>query len=60
MKVKIYFSLLVTFLLNISLFAQDGYELSGKVSDGTDPVPGVNVLIKGSSNGTSTNFDGLY
>ena len=35
--------------------------ISGKVSDGTGlALPGVNVLVKGTSTGTTTNFDGLY
>jgi TonB-linked SusC/RagA family outer membrane protein len=39
------------------LSAQD---ISGVVSDATGPVPGVNVSVKGTNNGTATNFDGEY
>ncbi len=39
-----------------------GFEVRGKVTSSEDnaPVPGVNVLIKGTSEGTTTNFDGEY
>jgi len=34
--------------------------VTGTVSDETGPVPGVNVLERGTSNGTTTDFDGNY
>lgn len=35
--------------------------VSGKVVDSNgEPLPGVTILVKGSSNGTSTDFDGNY
>ncbi len=34
--------------------------VSGIVSDNSGPLPGVNVLVKGTSNGAQTNFDGVY
>ncbi|TXD83139.1 SusC/RagA family TonB-linked outer membrane protein [Subsaximicrobium wynnwilliamsii] len=34
--------------------------VSGIVSDNSGPLPGVNVLVKGTANGTQTNFDGEY
>jgi len=40
-------------------FAQDK-TISGSVSDETGPLPGVNVIIKGSTSGTETDFDGNY
>lgn len=51
---------LLLFLLHFSfLFAQK--EISGKVVDDTGTaLPGVNVLEKGTSNGTTTDFDGIY
>jgi TonB-linked SusC/RagA family outer membrane protein len=39
-------------------FAQQN--VSGSVSDGTGPLPGVSVIEKGTSNGTVTDFDGNY
>ena len=35
-------------------------EVSGTVTDGQMPLPGVNILVKGTSNGTTTDFDGNY
>ena len=51
---------LFLFLLNtMFLFAQK--EISGAVKDKSGaPLPGVNVLEKGTSNGTSTDFEGSY
>ncbi|WP_395058047.1 carboxypeptidase-like regulatory domain-containing protein [Flavobacterium sp.] len=35
-------------------------EITGIVSDATGPMPGVNVVIKGTVSGVSTDFDGKY
>lgn len=35
-------------------------EVSGYVTDGKTPLPGVNVSVTGTSIGTTTNFDGKY
>lgn len=41
-------------------FAQD-QTITGKVTDDKGlPLPGVNILVKTTSNGTQTDFDGLY
>ncbi|NNC35581.1 MAG: SusC/RagA family TonB-linked outer membrane protein [Croceitalea sp.] len=34
--------------------------VSGTVSDANGPLPGASVLVKGTTNGTQTDFDGLY
>lgn len=34
--------------------------VSGTVSDASGPLPGASVLVKGTSNGTQTDFDGNY
>ena len=34
--------------------------ISGTVSDDTGPLPGVNIVEKGTTNGTTTDFDGNY
>ena len=48
-------------LLNVSLFAQDSYTLTGLVSDsGNEPLIGVTVLKAGTSDGTATDVDGNY
>jgi iron complex outermembrane receptor protein len=51
---------LLLFLLNVSfLFAQK--EVSGVVKDNTgNPLPGVNIVEKGTQNGVSTDMDGAY
>ncbi|AOW20232.1 vWA domain-containing protein [Urechidicola croceus] len=34
--------------------------ITGVVSDESGPLPGVNVIVKGTTNGTTTDFDGNY
>ena len=46
------------FLFYTAMNAQ--LSVSGVVSDADGPVPGVNVILKGTTNGTSSNFDGYY
>jgi len=60
MKTKLngFLTLLLVFTMQIS-FAQEK-TISGTVSDETGPLPGVNVIVKGTSNGTQTDFDGKY
>ncbi|MDO6758861.1 TonB-dependent receptor [Tamlana sp. 2_MG-2023] len=48
-------------IFNISLFAQDGYQLSGTVTDENNtPIPGINVIIAKTTTGTATDFDGGF
>ncbi|MFD2099041.1 SusC/RagA family TonB-linked outer membrane protein [Flagellimonas iocasae] len=51
-----------TFLLGVQVHAQDGKTVSGTVTDAAtgSPIPGANVIVKGKSVGTVTDFDGLY
>lgn len=49
---------ILTLLLSFSGFSQT--TVSGVVSDDLGPVPGVNIIEKGTSNGTVTGFDGDY
>jgi iron complex outermembrane receptor protein len=35
-------------------------EITGKVSDASGPLPGANVLVKGTSNSVQTDFDGRF
>ena len=61
MKFKSQLTLIALLCFNISLFAQDGYTLTGTVSDDTNvPVPGASVIIQNTTTGTSTDFDGNY
>ncbi|MGB5419687.1 carboxypeptidase-like regulatory domain-containing protein, partial [Algibacter sp.] len=47
----------VFLLLGSIIYAQS---VSGIVSDNSGPVPGVNVLVKGTTTGTVTDFDGKF
>ena len=53
------FAILV-FLLTAQLFFAQEKTVSGIVSDGSGPIPGANVVVKGTSNGVQTDFDGKY
>ncbi|MBQ0734403.1 SusC/RagA family TonB-linked outer membrane protein [Aquimarina celericrescens] len=49
---------LLVFLSGSMLYSQ--ITVSGVVSDAGGPIPGVNVLVRGTSNGAVTDFDGNY
>lgn len=57
-KLKGILTLFLALLVQIS-FAQEK-TVTGVVSDETGPLPGVNVIVKNSNNGTQTDFDGHY
>lgn len=53
------------YILMLALFPLSSYAqitVNGKVSDGTpnEGIPGVNIIIKGTANGTTTDLDGNY
>ncbi len=60
MKIPQKYLFLVLLVFPLALFAQ--VKVSGTVTDGEggEPLPGVNVVIKGTAIGTTTDFDGLY
>ena len=59
MNLKTNLILMMLMLLNVALFAQDGYNLTGNVVDsGNEPLIGVNVLVASTSTGTVTDIDG--
>lgn len=61
MNVKIKLILMVVMLYNIALFAQNGYKISGTVTDQANmPIPGVNINIDKTTKGVSTNIDGKF
>jgi TonB-linked SusC/RagA family outer membrane protein len=62
MKLKTKLALIVMLLVNITLFAQDGYTLTGTVIAQADqsPIPGASVLILNTVRGVTTDFDGKY
>jgi len=57
---QFYFSKL--FFIGVMLFVSSSFAqtVTGVISDANGPLPGVNVLVEGTSNGTSTDFDGKY
>ncbi|WP_394759973.1 SusC/RagA family TonB-linked outer membrane protein [Flavobacterium sp.] len=57
-KFKWIFTLLVALTMQLS-FAQEK-TVKGIVTDAAGPMPGVNVVIKGTQRGVSTGFDGTY
>ena len=58
MKSKI---LILTLFLITSLVYSQTVNVSGTVTDsGSIPLPGVNVIVKNTAKGASTDFDGLY
>ena len=60
MRTLIKSTLFLLFMLPMSFFAQN--TVSGNVTETATglPVPGVNVIVQGTSNGTTTDFDGNY
>ena len=50
-------SLLITVVSICTISAQ---KIKGTVSGGGMPLPGASVIVKGTTNGTVTDFDGLY
>ncbi|WP_074408019.1 MULTISPECIES: SusC/RagA family TonB-linked outer membrane protein [Aquimarina] len=52
--------ILLTVLVTQFSVAQET-PITGKVTDdGGTPLPGVNIIVKGSNSGTQTDFDGMY
>lgn len=59
MNKKLFFSVLVLMLSSAFMYAQK--TVTGTVTDNNGlPLLGVNIIVKGTSNGTSTDFDGNY
>ncbi|MFI2743292.1 SusC/RagA family TonB-linked outer membrane protein [Zhouia sp. PK063] len=60
MKVKNYLLILLS-MISCFAMAQSSQQISGTVTDGSDiPLAGVNILVKGTTNGTQTDFDGNF
>lgn len=61
MRVKNYWMLLLLCLFSITVTLAQEKNVSGSVTDQNGmPLPGVNILVKGTTNGTQTDFDGNY
>ncbi|MGB8705361.1 MAG: carboxypeptidase-like regulatory domain-containing protein, partial [Gillisia sp.] len=60
MKTLFKSSLFLLFMLPMSFFAQN--TVSGNVKESATglPIPGVNIIVKGTTNGAVTDFDGNY
>lgn len=56
---KLKFFLITMFFLGLTVYAQEK-NISGTVSDDTGTLPGVSVLVKGTTVGSETDFDGKY
>ena len=61
---KIFFAmkylLLLFMVTSMNVYAQQGITITGTVSDSGDPLPGVNITVKGTSTGTISDADGKY
>lgn len=61
MRKNTIYSFLVFFASAFTLLFSQEITVSGTVTDASSvPLPGVNIQVKGTSNGTSTDFDGNY
>ena len=61
MNLKFKLTCIAMLLVNIALFAQDSYNVTGTVVDESNvPLPGVNVVVMNTTRGTQTDFDGKF
>jgi TonB-linked SusC/RagA family outer membrane protein len=56
------FSFILLIMFFVSVEAQQRFNISGRVieSGSNEPIPGANVVIKGTSNGVTTNINGNF
>lgn len=59
MKIQMLKKILILGSLLLGVYAQ-AQSISGTVSDANGPLPGASIVVKGTSNGTTTDFDGNY
>ncbi len=50
----------VFFVMSLMAFSQEQFTVSGAVTMNQNPLPGVNVIIKGTKSGTQTDLEGKY
>ena len=60
MKNKYAHVILIFFLLLFSKSFSQEIEIKGTVSDESGALPGASVIIKGTNNGTTTDFEGQF
>ena len=56
----LFFSLVFLLVSPVSMVAQQGITVTGKVTDQGDPLPGVTVAVKGTTQGTATDVNGAF
>ncbi|MUU79134.1 SusC/RagA family TonB-linked outer membrane protein [Winogradskyella endarachnes] len=59
MKIKLLKKLFFTLTILFGVFSQ-AQTVTGTVSSGDMPLPGASIIVKGTTNGTSSDFDGKY
>jgi len=59
METKLFKNLLFCYAILLCAFAQ-AQTITGTVSDSNGPLPGATVIVKGTTNGATTDFDGKY
>ena len=57
---KFVVSLLIVLLTGVGLYAQEKLITGKGMADDSGPLPGVNVIVKGTTKGALTDFDGIY
>lgn len=57
---KAFFSLFIFLFLAGGVFAQAGFTLTGKITDGETPLANVSVQVKDAGSGTKTNEQGVF
>ena len=61
MKFKLKLFMIAMLLVNIQLFAQDTYSVSGTITDAANlPIPGATVIVVNTTRGTTADVDGNY
>ena len=60
MKYKFYYLCFFFVMFGSLVLHAQGRTITGTVADETGPLPGVSVIIKGTTTGTETDFDGKY
>ena len=60
MKKRLQFILTLSLVLLVQIGFAQTKTVTGVVTDGSLPLPGVSVLVKGTQTGTQTDFDGNY
>ncbi|WP_423997546.1 SusC/RagA family TonB-linked outer membrane protein [Maribacter sp. IgM3_T14_3] len=61
MKIGIKFLTFCILMTHLAVFAQNEISVSGTVTDDNgQPLPGASIIVKGTTTGTQTDFDGLY